>query len=62
MTQIDYLEIYVDSDGCSHFEDNTIELESKNYAPPAAPLYTSALEPAHNSVFLELPVKDVMGQ
>lgn len=56
MTRIDYLRIYADSDGCSHFETNSIEMESKNYAPPAAPLFTSALEPANHTLFLELPV------
>jgi len=56
MTHVDYLRIYADPEGCSHFENKSIELESKNYAPPAAPLYISALEPANNSLFLELPV------
>ena len=56
MTQIDYLRIYADADGVSHFETQSVELESKHYAPPAAPLFTSALAPANNSVFLELPV------
>jgi hypothetical protein len=56
MTQIDYLRIYADADGCSHFETKSLEMASTNYAPPAAPLFTSALAPANNSVFLELPV------
>ena len=56
MTHVDYLRIYADADGCSHFETQAIELEPNDYAPPAPPLYTSVLEPANNRVFLELPV------
>jgi len=56
MTRFAYLRIFSDPEGCSHFETQTIDLESKNYAPPAPSLYTSAVEPAINSVFLELPV------
>jgi hypothetical protein len=56
MNHIEYLRIYSDSDGCSHFEVKPIGLESKDYAPPAPPLYTSVIESADNSIFLELPV------
>ena len=56
MSSIEYLRIFADADGCSHFEINTIDLQAKNYAPPAPSLNTSYLEPADNSVFLELPV------
>ncbi len=56
MSSIEYLRIYSDSDGCSHFETKNVCLESKDYAPPAPPLNTSTLELADNSVFLELPV------
>ena len=56
MSSIKYLRIYSDSDGISHFEIGNIDLESKDYAPPAPPLKTSNLKPANNSVFLELPV------
>jgi len=38
------------------FRGKTLDLESKDYAPPAPPLYTSVIESADNSVFLELPV------
>lgn len=55
MSTIEYLRIYADPAGCSHFETCSIELESKNYAPPAPPLNTSRLQSADNSVFLELP-------
>lgn len=56
MNDIGYLRIYSDKEGCSHFEKKYVELKTKNYAPPAPPLNTSKLEPANNSIFLELPV------
>lgn len=52
---IEYLRIFADEEGCSHFEVKTIQLEEKDYAPPAPSLNTSNLEAANNSVFLELP-------
>jgi hypothetical protein len=56
MSSIAYLKIFSDEEGCSHFETNHINLETKDYAPPAPALNTSALEAADNSVFLELPI------
>lgn len=56
MSSIEYLRIFADEEGCSHFETKTIDLEAKDYAPPAPPLNTSNVESADNSVFLELPV------
>ena len=56
MGDIEYLRIYSDEEGCSHFEIKHVELKVKDYAPPAPPLNTSTLEPANYSVFLELPV------
>lgn len=55
MSSIEYLRIFADEEGCSHFEIKTIDLEAKNYAPPAPSLNTSSLETADNLVFLELP-------
>lgn len=55
MSSIEYLRIFSDEDGCSHFEIKTIDLEAKKYAPPAPSLNISTLEPADNCVFLELP-------
>ena len=52
---IEYLRIYSDPEGISHFEIKNINLELKDYAPPAPPLKTSTVKPADNSVFLELP-------
>ncbi len=56
MSSIEYLRVFADEEGCSHFEIKTIDLEAKDYAPPAPPLNTSNLESADNSVFLELPI------
>jgi quercetin dioxygenase-like cupin family protein len=56
MSGIEYLRIYSDTEGCSHFEMKNIEMAPKDYAPPAPPLNTSMLESANNNVFLELPV------
>lgn len=55
MSHIDYLRIYSDSDGCSHFERASIKLTPNDYAPPATPLNTSPLAPAEATLFLELP-------
>ena len=56
MNVIDYLRIYNDSEGCSHFETSRVELKQNDYAPPAAPLYTSPPHSAEACVFLELPL------
>jgi len=56
LNSIEYLRIFADEDGCSHFETKHIALEAKDYAPPAPSLNTSSPESANNSIFLELPV------
>ena len=38
--------IVVDTDGCSHFEDCELPLETRDFAPPTTPLEASALMPA----------------
>ena len=55
MSSIEYLRVFSDSAGCSHFEAKTIELAAQNYAPPAPPLNISPLQTAKHSLFLELP-------
>jgi len=45
-----------DPGGPSHYETLNIELRTNDYAPPATPLKTSAVETAWAMVFLELPV------
>jgi len=54
LSRVNYLRVYADEKGCSHLETKFIELKSNNYAPPALPLNASELQPADNSVFLEL--------
>ncbi len=56
MSTIEYLQIYSDSDSCSHFRTVAIDLKTNDYAPPAIPLNTSLPAPAEASLFLELPV------
>ena len=56
MSHLEHLRIYADADGCSHFEIGTVDLASKDYAPPAPALNTSAGAAAEKIVFLELPV------
>ena len=56
MSEIGYLRIFSDGNGCSHFERKSIALAARDYAPPALPLNTSTSQPADKAVFLELPV------
>jgi len=56
MISVEYLRLYADSDGCSHFETLKMDLAPNDYAPPATPLNTSSRVPAQAMVFLELPV------
>lgn len=56
MSNIEYLRIFADEEGCSHFETQTVDLAARDYAPPAPFLNTSAMASADNSVFLELPI------
>lgn len=56
MSSLEYLRIFADEKGCSHFETKEVDMEAKDYAPPAPSLNTSNLESADNSVFLELPI------
>jgi hypothetical protein len=56
MSSVEYLRIYSDKEGRSHFERKSVELEVNDYAPPAPSVNSSKLEPADNYVFLEIPV------
>jgi len=53
MSTIEYLQIYSDSDGCSHFKTITIDLKANDYAPPATPLNTSSSVEQSNHVFIK---------
>ena len=46
MTPLNYLRIFVDDAGRSHFEDCTLPLGTRNFAPPATPLEASEFMPA----------------
>jgi hypothetical protein len=48
MSAIEYLRLFADQDGCSHFETRRMNLEARDYAPPAPALNTSTLESADN--------------
>lgn len=56
MSSVEYLRIYSDKEGCSHFERKSVELEANDYAPPAPSVNSSKLEAADNYIFLEIPV------
>lgn len=47
-----YLRIYADDDGETHFADVPVELQTTNFAPPAAPLDVSAAQEAKRFVFV----------
>jgi hypothetical protein len=55
-SHIEFLSIFSDESGCSHFKEKKIDLNSTDYAPPAPDLNTSTREAADRYVFLELPV------
>lgn len=55
LSSIEYLRIFAVEEGSSRFETGAIDLQEKNYAPPAPSLNASVPEPSDNSLFLELP-------
>ncbi|HUS84068.1 MAG TPA: hypothetical protein VMX56_02905 [Anaerolineales bacterium] len=50
-----YVGVYTDFNGESHFEDVEVELALADFAPPAPPLYVSALTSASRFGFLNAP-------
>ena len=46
MMKTQYVRLYADSDGESHFSDEEMELASVNFAPPAPPINISDSTPA----------------
>jgi Cupin domain len=48
--------LYADEFGESRFENLTIPMPRKDFAPPAAPLYAAQIQPAQHYVIIELPV------
>ena len=50
-----YVRVYADPDGESHFEDVEVPLTSVNFAPPAPPVNLSPFSPATQYGFLVGP-------
>ena len=48
------IRLYSDAAGESHFEQVDLKLTLREFAPPAAPLRVSDLQPAQNYVILEV--------
>lgn len=47
--------LYTDSAGESHFQDEPMEVQEVDFAPPAPPMYLSAPTEAKQMVYLKLP-------
>ena len=52
---MNYVRLYADADGVSHFEDAAVALAESAYAPPAPPYFISAREDATGVVMTTLP-------
>ena len=55
MARAQYVRLYADADGESHFLDEEMELRSVNFAPPAPPLNVSAYTPTKQFALLSGP-------
>ena len=53
---MNYIRIYADPAGESHFEDVEVELAQVNFVPPAPPLNLSSFSPALQYAFCSFPV------
>ncbi|MGE0026056.1 MAG: cupin domain-containing protein [Thermoleophilia bacterium] len=49
--RVEYVRMYHDADGDSHFEDLALDLEEQDFAPPAAPAMIRAFEGASGTLF-----------
>lgn len=49
---LQYIRLFVDDSGISHFEDCTLPLEKRDFAPPTTPLEVSELMPAEGFAVL----------
>ena len=52
---MNYIRVYADPAGESHFEDVEVELSPVNFAPPAPPLDLSSFSPASQYAFCSFP-------
>jgi hypothetical protein len=51
---LEYVRVYTDSLGESHFEDLQIDLNEIDFAPPAPPIFTSNMNPSSNYGFISV--------
>ena len=49
--RVDYVRMYNDAEGESHFEDLALDLEQRDFAPPAAPAMVGAFVGASGTLF-----------
>lgn len=49
--RVGYVRMYADADGASHFEDLNVDLEERDFAPPAAPAFAAAFLSAKGTLF-----------
>ncbi|MCK4413123.1 MAG: cupin domain-containing protein [Candidatus Eisenbacteria sp.] len=50
-----YARVYADSDGATHFSDETLSFQLVDYAPPAPPISVSEVFGAENVSFISSP-------
>jgi hypothetical protein len=53
---VNYVRIYADESGDTHFDDAAVELALAGFAPPAPPLLLSDVMPATGCLFISFPV------
>ena len=56
MQVANYVRLYADEDGESHFEDVDTELQPMDFAPPAAPLNVAPISAAEQCLWVGAPV------
>ena len=49
--RVGYVRTYNDAEGESHFEDRTVGLEERDFAPPAAPAHVASFLEASGTLF-----------
>ena len=56
MQKVNYVRLYTDEKGESHFEDLELELPPVDFAPPAGPLNILPFFPVEKSILMGVPV------
>ncbi len=54
VSNLNYVRVYTDSIGESHFEDLKIGLNEIDFAPPAPPIFTTVLHPSSSYGFISV--------